>query len=132
MRINGIKRLVWVISIVGLMAFIVAAATGPIVWLGIVGWGIFNLGMVVLVPIYRMQALRKRASGEEAPSGRFSWVKHETVGPVGWTLLGAGLVVYLVSSLSGLPTELSFAGWLSAVIGLLVLIVLTWRRQSGL
>lgn len=125
-RLEITRRVLWGVTLAGLSAFLVAIFQGPLVYLGVAGWGLFMIGLVLLVPV---NALINDLSGR---TGRIvRRVRDDRIRTIGRVLAVVGVLGYLVSALTGLSTSISLGFWIVMAAGGVILMVLNWRRLSG-
>jgi hypothetical protein len=125
-RLDVTRRVLWGVTLAGLAAFFVAIVNGPLVHLGVAGWGLFMIGLVLLVPVNAL--LNDRSGRTRRKVRRVHDDRFRTVGRV---LLVVGVIGYVVSALAGLSGEIMLGMWGASMLGLTILIVLNWRRLSG-
>lgn len=124
-RLKVARRVLWGVTLAGLAAFFVAIVNGPIVYLGVAGWGLFMIGLVLLVPVTALiNDRRGRTRGKV-------WIRDDRFRPIGRVLLVVGVIGYLVSAIAGLSGEITLGMWGVSMLGLTILMVLNWLRLSG-
>jgi hypothetical protein len=124
-RLEVTRRVLWGVTLSGLAAFFVAILQDPLVYLGVAGWGLFMIGLVLLVPV---NALINDRSGRTRRKARVRDDRFRTVGRV---LVVVGVTGYLASVFTGLSGEVSLGSFIVMGAGIVLLAVLNWLRLSG-
>lgn len=124
-RLEVTRRVLWGVTLAGLAAFFIAILQGPLVYLGVAGWGLFMIGLVLLVPV---NALINDRSGWTRRKAR---IRDDRFRAVGRVLVVVGVTGYLLSVFTGLSGEISLGFFVVMGTGIVLIAVLNWLRLSG-
>jgi len=125
-RLRIARRVLWAVVLGGLAGLLFALLHGPLSPVGVVGAGLFMVGMVFVAPV---NSLIRDLSGKT--DRREHTVRLRRLGMLGWALSIPGGLVLPVGMIIHLPIEVARILLVAFLLGGVVLWMRNWLRMSG-